>query len=723
MELLSPLTVHVFIAIALLFCTPTQCKSDDVRQPESLERVQGCKIILSTEFNTNQASLQCENVSLQLVNADYLAKPAYVYNNIQLNAVRAAENGDQLIVNDSGITEFFSWTFSDLKSIHLDDLLSSLESRRFLRLRALNLSDNLLSELRPEHLSRIPELRYLNLSKNKLVQLQHDVFGSIRNLIELDLSENGLHSIVGDGNSLFQNQNELLHLNISHNNIDDLPRGIAFHGLTSLVSLDMSHNKLFVVPFQIFRQMGNVEVLNLSHNKLVSFLDNFFTPNKKLLVLNLNDNIIEKLTKHSLFGLKHLHTLDLSQNQLINIDRNAFDSLVSLLHLNLSANQFNTIASTVFSGLANLRQLDLSKNILKQLPNGIFAGQVQLQQLWLEDTHLERLGNWVSRRNNTIDQTVLTNLRFVAIRNNRYLNEIDPVTFRCTPAIEHLILSGNRLTSLPKELGELQRLQILDVNGNLLTSIPWQIGNLGQLTQLHMLENDFSCDCRMFWIVNWLEELHARESNSTVGIDIWRNGTGIDEDVLNMQLSELKCRHGYPGDMIHVLRQLHCTKPVVLHSSESKMYLLRSDAVLECSFTGNPAPDIMWVTPTNQILRYYADPDAKPILIEHNGGETDVGGVNNIGSGGGKTQKRIEFQMLVGNNLNFTAATKAVGVSLLDNGSLKVYNISRKDSGVYTCYGYNIMGNATADIRYLLILFYFAIYKFLYLFVLIMSCT
>lgn len=41
-------------------------------------------------------------------------------------------------------------------------------------------------------------------------------------------------------------------------------------------------------------------------------------------------------------------------------------------------------------------------------------------------------------------------------------------------------------------------------------------------------------------------------------------------------------------------------------------------------------------------------------------------------------------------------------VALVENGSLLVSNITRRDSGLYTCYAYNVMGNASAFIRYLI---------------------
>lgn len=746
--------VVLITCVLLVFCVaPNKCIDTNRLHFDAFfpSIVDGCSVIPSS--SSSPAALHCHNVTLHSVNVDYLANPAHHFNELQLNAVpvRTPQDGLSIHHTNGAGTEVLIWTNSQLQTAHLDTLLLPVE-RRFDQLRRLDISHNDVDQLHPQLLWRLVALEQLSVAHNRIGQLSLETLANSLGLIELDLSDNQLTSIVANGISLFRQQSKLQRLNIAQNHIDDLPRGIAFQGLGQLVSLNASHNRLSVVPFQTFRELGNIESIDLSHNSLVLFSDNFFTPNKKLRILRLQHNRIEKLMKHTFYGLKELHHLDLSHNELISIDRNAFDSLIGLRHLNLSANQFTSIASTVFAGgLHGLHRLDLSGNIFKELPSGFLSGQLELQEFWLDGTRLERLGNWVSRVNTTVIRDILQRLRFVVIRNNEHLIEIDSVTFQCTPSLEHLILSGNRLVSLPKELGELQSLRILDVSGNRLTSVPWQIGNLIQLKQFHMLQNDFSCDCRMYWLVGWLEEMEARQSENdtapVVGNEWWRNGTTADSDLLNMHLGELKCRNGYPGDMIHVLRQLHCNKPVILHSSESRMHVLRSDAVLECSFSGNPAPDIIWVTPTNQILRYYADPDAKPVLIDHtgvvltggDGGSSSSGGNNAAlrgngrggsgvqsagfgGSGGGVSEdnnnnnnhhsgsltnggkvKRIEFQMLIGNNLNFTAASKALGISLLDNGSLKVHNISRKDSGVYTCYGYNIMGNATADIRYVFI--------------------
>jgi leucine-rich repeat protein SHOC2 len=57
-----------------------------------------------------------------------------------------------------------------------------------------------------------------------------------------------------------------------------------------------------------------------------------------------------------------------------------------------------------------------------------------------------------------------------------------------------LQLPGNRLTSVPAELGNLTALKLLDLNGNNLTSVPAALGKLPALTQLYLYGNQMSLD-------------------------------------------------------------------------------------------------------------------------------------------------------------------------------------------------------------------------------------
>lgn len=639
-------------------------------------------IIISTEGNqfnslgkcissidTNEKKiLKCVNTTIELVNRELSSTSTSFYNEIKLQGI--VSSNINLILKNEHFLEKFEWTQSNVTDKQIELLFN--EYTNFNNLESLNLSGNLISKVKQNYFRTFKKIKIIDLSKNIIQKLPFDVFNELFHLNELYLNVNDISSISSTDNakSLFIHLQNLKKLDLSQNKINDLPHNV-FKGLKNLNVLNLSENQLKIIPFQLFRDFYELEILDLSGNGFISFLDNFFITNKKIRILRLNDNHIEKLTKNSLFGLKSLHTLDLSTNKLIYVDRNAFQSLVNLKYLYLNNNELNTISSILFSAQVNLNLLDLSKNpYMKILPNGIFAQQFELTQLMIEETGIEYLSNWISRDNKTVNKNILINLKYISIKNNSKLREIEPCTFKNTPAIERLIISGNPLTYIPKEIGELNKLKFLDLSGNKLVYVPEQIKDLNYLEFFNMIDNEFSCDCRMYWIVNWIENWQNQINNVT------KKNNGL------YKIGELKCRNGYPGDMIRVLQHLHCIKPILLQASESNMHLLLSDAVLECSFTGNPAPDIIWVTPLNQVFRHYADPDIKYTLVDTN-------------------EKSAEFQMLIQRkNKTFSTKESRPGVvGLLENGSLKVNKISRRDSGVYTCYAYNIMGNATADIR------------------------
>lgn len=601
----------------------------------------------------------------------------------------------------STAAEYLTWIRSQLTGDGIMGWASAV--RQLPALIYIDFSDNQLANMPwPLLATTMPNLHTIVLNRNDIGTdaLQNNVFQRFEQLQRLDLSENNITSIVYDRRhdtdtsaGIFDNLQQLIELDLSRNKITDLPR-TAFTLLPRLRCLNLAHNRLSIIPFQVFYALESMEHLDLANNRLVSILDNFFIGNAALRVLNLRNNTIEKLSKNSLFGLEHLTHLDLSENQLLSIDRNALDSLTRLRVLNVARNNLTVLPTILFYQLHQLQYVNLSRNNFKIIPNGMFASQHKLEELIIDETGLQRVGNLVSRQPNVVDKQTLSNLRVVRMRNNRQLREIDAIAFRNWGALEHLNLTGNALITLPHEIGELQALEVLDVSYNQLISVPKQIANTVQLHTFSLLGNNFACDCHMAWLSEWIDEIQRRAK---------LNDSLLYSAPLN-QLKQLKCRHGYPGDFQRVLQQLHCVKPTATLVSDSKMYLLRSDAQLECAFSGNPVPDIIWVTPLNKIIRYYADPDAKALQLLVS---TSVAGAAGNGRNINmdlehlaKNKQKIENQMLKSNRLNFSSvANELNGVTVLENGSLRVHNISRKDSGLYICYGYNIMGYATAEVR------------------------
>lgn len=696
----------------------------------SLLSTSTCSIVLVDEPNSNYPIklYHCENVTFDLVTT-YLNtingsriivesdlenakgssdKPimashnAIHLSNVSIDRTKRISLLDKyikLIEINKKTTEYLSWIKSNLTTNDIDNLIEH-NNQLFINLKILQLDHNQINTIGKTIFNRLPNLLFLNMSDNQIDSdlLDKNTFENASKLTQLDLSRNQLKSILVenttrsnqqidtyDANNLFAGLINLEYLDLSRNLITDLPRN-AFEGLTELKCINLAYNRLFVTPFQAFRALINIEQMDLSHNKLLSVLDNYFAMNAKLKVLLLQYNAIEKLSQYSLFGLSNLHHLDVSYNQLLTIDRSAFDSLIKLDTLNLRGNNLTIIPTMLFGALKQMQRLDISENNFKILPNGVFASQYKLKQLFIENSSIEKLGNLVSRQHEKVDKNILVRLGSVSISNNQYLHEIDPIAFQCMPAVQHLKLSGNQITSLPSTINELKILISLDISKNDLTFIPQQLNELTYLKSLNLLGNNYACDCKMHWLMHWLDELR-----------ITMNATSANIEPFN-QLNQLKCRHGYPGDMIRVLQQLQCTKPVLKYVSESKTHLLRNEAQLECLFNGNPAPDIIWVTPTNQIIRHHADPDTRPVFM-HSNSNLDDEQKDDSNFKESNVRDTIHYHKIQEHGTKFRFDENMMGISLLENGTLRIHNVSRKDSGLYTCYGYNMMGYSTADIR------------------------
>lgn len=641
---------------------------------------------LPEQKNVNYKSLKCYNVSIERANREFSASnsgssmegESYYYKEILLNHLLNDDNEVTYNVINEQQTEILMLIDSNVTDKQLLALFN--ENRNFGKLKNVDLGENAIQKVDREYFRRSKQLQVLNLAKNAIRELPNDVFLDLEELLQLYLNNNNLLNFSSLG-EIFVNLKRLMILDLSNNSISDLPMHL-FNGLSNLIQLNMAHNKLNLVRFQVFQQLRSIEILDLSHNLFSTFLDNFFINNRELKILRLHHNTIRTISKNSLYGLKRLHTLDYSYNDLTDVDRNAFDTLDDLKHLNLANNKIQTFSPIVFLALKNLEVINLSWNEMKQLPLGIFASQFQLRAIHLDNMHLEKLSNWITRTNTnvTINKSVLKNLEYLSVRNNSHLTVIESNVFQNIPNLEKLYITNNQLTYLPKEIGELRGLQELDVSNNRLEFIPDGIKNLLNLVYLNLLGNDLLCDCHMFWMLKWIDELKSK--NKTLPFELLR-------------LSEMKCRGGYPGDIIRVLQHINCVKPHLLYRSEEKLEGLRTDALLECNFAGNPGPEIVWRTPHGEILRHN-DNEVNPadhlqLELQHLSIRVDT--LENK-----KYQHIIESQMQNSTNLS-EKIRSGPGITLLEKGFLRVHNLTRKDTGLYSCFAVNIMGNASTDVR------------------------
>ncbi|MCH2192892.1 hypothetical protein [Kordia sp.] len=172
----------------------------------------------------------------------------------------------------------------------------------------------------------------------------------------------------------------------------------------------------------------SVEILNdIAREPNVRDLEALLPKKEEVYVLNLSNNNYEELPK-TLFAFKNLQILNLSFNQFTNLEK--------------------TIEE--LSQLPNLKVLLLNRCGIKELPGNIKL----LDQLLMLDMY----GNRFEKLPEAIGE--LRNLKYLGLENNL------------------------KLTSLPKSIGNLQCLQVLDISQTKLTSLPVEVAYCSQLIML-----------------------------------------------------------------------------------------------------------------------------------------------------------------------------------------------------------------------------------------------
>lgn len=455
-------------------------------------------------------------------------------------------------------------------------------------------------------------LRRLVWSSSGIEKVESGAFRATPHLEQLDLDDNRLADLPSD---VFHPLHQLQYLNLTGNQLTVLPQQL-FRHLNRLQEIRLAANQLSVLPYQAFSSARELVRLDLSGNRLVSLPDHSFQPNRQLQELRLVGNRLTKLPPRLFSGLVQLKVLDLADNEIDALPRSLFNDLTALEHLDLGGNPIAHLAGNAFQGLASLRWLDLSRLLISSLPGDIWRPVSRLRTLLLSGTKLENL-----RNKNLAGLAELETLEIT----NSPLREIGQLTLNETPSLRRIDLRNNELAFLPANVAHLPLLDELQLQGN-----------------------SWACDCRMFWFVKWAESkphLHAT----------FQNG--------------LKC--GHEVDILKTLRYLECSPPYLVRTTKTQQYLLLSSVLLECEFSGNPAPSLTWVTPSGLVLHWVPDPGFPDAFVEHP-----------------KVHSWMSDRPVVDDNR----------IRVLENGSLYIATLLRQDVGKYKCTAVNPIANETVYI-------------------------
>ncbi|XP_052083400.1 toll-like receptor 6 [Mytilus californianus] len=171
--------------------------------------------------------------------------------------------------------------------------------------RHLSLTNNGLTTGSDIQISR--RLHFFKISQNNISLFDEDVFKNVEGLQFIILSELGLQEIRG---LTFSGLTELLYLDLTKNKLSNLPPGV-FDQLSSLIILSLAHNSLNVLPKQVFLYLNKLISLDLGYNKILTVGDEILPVNSVALQrINLNNNPIREFPVTLLY-IRGLETIDL----------------------------------------------------------------------------------------------------------------------------------------------------------------------------------------------------------------------------------------------------------------------------------------------------------------------------------------------------------------------------------------------------------------------------
>ncbi|KAM3861521.1 toll-like receptor 5 [Diretmus argenteus] len=301
-----------------------------------------------------------------------------------------------LDLSRSNIFSLQMGVFSPLKNAIIIDISSNkvnqINEKAFYglqgHLRLLNLSSNLLGEIRSHTFDFLTDLRVLDLSYNHIGVLGYKSFSGLPNLRMLDLTGNSLRKLGSPAS------------------------------LPSLDYLLLKDNKLDYKSLGDVIQLGRNSIhLNVEDNRLTNLRDvyDILTALKRLENFFYGSNFVKWCTITGNISAPHLSTLkvlDLHDSSLQTIWSQGtclhlFDHLESLVALSLSLNSLTALPQGIFKGLTSVVEIDLSSNSLTYLQPDVFP--VSLERLDLSNNFLA-----------SPDPATFRSLRFINLATNRF---------------------------------------------------------------------------------------------------------------------------------------------------------------------------------------------------------------------------------------------------------------------------------------------------------------
>ncbi len=312
------------------------------------------------------------------------------------------------------------------------------------QLKDLDLSFNLIKSVDDGDFSNLPRLKDLDLSSNEIESVSETAFQNSTQLQKINLSKNKVSSLKSD---TFRGALRLL-LDLSYNNLTDMPRGIfeRKQRVMQLQYLDLSYNSFRRIPVDVLQsQYFNLDTLKIAHNRIHDI------PSDANILVNIKeiDLSYNPLTEDSIVNVlnepKTVRNLNMAGTGISTVP---VLETPFLTHLNLSHNDISVLNDEILNKPTALESLDVSFNDIPNLSFGMTSAWPKLKSL----RYLDISGNPIT---------------FIIKGDFKYLDRLKTLKMnslhKCTKVERGAFVNLKALSVL--ELSDLPMVMFMDVRG------------------------------------------------------------------------------------------------------------------------------------------------------------------------------------------------------------------------------------------------------------------
>ncbi len=222
-----------------------------------------------------------------------------------------------------------------------------------------------------------------------------------------------------------------------------------FKKASCVKSLKLNSNNFVNIPATL-QDLEGLEILTMAHNKVVKLKGSLFSKNINLKELDLNSNEIKTI---DLNGFPNLHILNLSGNNITNIKPIQQANIKKIILFNNELNDF----PYELKGISNLNSLDLSYNSFDTISNNLTNDLSKFNAL----ISIDLKGNQLTDFPTALGQ--MPKLEQIELKNNKISGELILSGFN---ALKDLSLQQQFINSFIIESNSLQNLNNIQFSGN-----------------------------------------------------------------------------------------------------------------------------------------------------------------------------------------------------------------------------------------------------------------